>query len=58
MSDLAPELEARIARLEGDLKGTVGGDFDAAGWGWIVVLGVILPILLLLAGWWYVPGTD
>jgi hypothetical protein len=58
MSDLAPELEARIARLEGDLQGAVAGDFDAAGWGWIVALGVVLPIMSLLAGWWYVTGTN
>jgi len=58
MSDLAPELEARIARLEGDLKVAVGQDFDAASWGWIVGLGAILPALLLLAGWWYAPGSD
>ena len=57
MSDLAPELEERIARLEGDLRSAAGSDFDAVSWGWIVTLGVVLPAVLLLIGWWYPPGN-
>jgi len=56
MSELAPQLEERIARLEGDLRAEVAQDFDARSWGWIVALGVLLPAVLLLAGWWYAPG--
>jgi len=57
MSVIAPELEKRIARLEGDLQVAAGPDFDAVSWVWIIALGVALPAVLLLAGWWYAPGT-
>jgi hypothetical protein len=57
MSDIPPELEERIARLEGDLRVAAGPDFDAAGWAWIIALGVVLPVVLLLFGWWYAPGN-
>ena len=56
MSDIAPELEERIARLEGDLRSAADPDFDAVSWGWIITLGVVLPAVLLLIGWWYPPG--
>jgi hypothetical protein len=46
---LAPELEARIAAFE--LAGE-SADFDAAGWFWMVLLGVAMPLLLLVVGWW------
>ena len=57
MNDIAPELEERIARLEGDLRSAAGPDFDAVSWGWIITLGVVLPAVLLLIGWWYPPGN-
>ena len=57
MSGLTPELEERIARLEGDLRVAVAPDFDAGGWVWIIALGVALPAALLLAGWWVAPGS-
>lgn len=57
MSDIAPELEERIARLEGDLQSAADPDFDAIGWGWIIALGLVLPAVLLLIGWWYPPGN-
>jgi hypothetical protein len=57
MSDIAPELEERIVRLEGDLRGAAAPDFDAVSWGWIIALGVILPAVLLLVGWWHAPGN-
>ncbi len=56
MSVIAPELEERIARLEGDLRGAAGPDFDAVSWGWMIALGVVLPAVLLLIGWWLPPG--
>ncbi len=43
------DLEARIAAFE---KSPPSGDFDAAGWVWIVLLGVAVPVLMLAVGWW------
>jgi hypothetical protein len=56
MSIIAPELEERIARLEGDLRVAPDPDFDCVSWCWMIALGVALPAVLLLAGWWYAPG--
>ena len=47
---LPPDLEARIVALEAVSGQTQ--DFDARSWAWLVLLGVILPIALLLIGWW------
>ncbi len=44
---LPPELEARIATLE--RQSTT--DFDARCWMWMVLLGVLVPVLLILIGW-------
>ena len=49
MPALAPELEARIAAFE-DAAPT--GGFGAAGWFWMVLLGVLIPVAMLIAGWW------
>jgi hypothetical protein len=49
---LPPELEARIAAIE---AAGSPGDFDRRSALWMVLLGVILPILCLLLGW-YLPG--
>jgi len=46
---LDPELERRIAALESG--GETGADFDAASWVWMILLGVVLPVALLLWGW-------
>jgi hypothetical protein len=46
---LPPELEARIAAFENTPPDR---DFDTAGWIWMILLGVALPLLLLAAGWW------
>jgi hypothetical protein len=46
---LDPELERRIAALE--LGEETGADFDAASWVWMILLGVVLPVALLLWGW-------
>jgi hypothetical protein len=46
---LPPELEARIAAFE---KSPRAADFDGASWIWMVLLGIVLPLVLLAAGWW------
>jgi hypothetical protein len=46
---LPPELEARIAAFE---RAAPGPDFDKAGWFWMVLLGIAIPVVLLVAGWW------
>jgi hypothetical protein len=48
-SALAPELEARIAALE---TAASRADFDRASWFWMILLGIIVPVVLLLIGWW------
>jgi hypothetical protein len=46
---LDPELERRVAALE---SGTdAGSDFDAASWFWMVLLGIVGPVVLLVWGW-------
>jgi hypothetical protein len=50
MTELRPaELERRIKELETGAQ--TGTDFDLASWCWIIVLGIVLPISLLLWGW-------
>jgi hypothetical protein len=44
------ELERRLAALESG--GECGDDFDLRSLCWLSVLGVLLPIGLLLLGWW------
>jgi hypothetical protein len=44
---LPPQLEARIAALERQST----ADFDARCWMWMVLLGVLVPVLLILIGW-------
>jgi hypothetical protein len=46
---LPPDLEARIAAFENAVPTS---DFDASGWFWMVLLGVLIPLALLIAGWW------
>ncbi len=53
MQPLPPELEARIAAIE---AAGSPGDFDRRSALWMVLLGVILPILCLLLGWYLPPG--
>ena len=45
---LPPELEARIAALESAAPQT---DFDPASWFWMVLLGIVVPVVLLAIGW-------
>ena len=50
MSDsLPPELARRIEALEQE---PVGPDFDPASWMWLALLGLVLPVCLLIIGWW------
>ena len=49
MSDpLPPELARRIEVLE---REPAGPDFDSASWMWLALLGLVLPIGLLVLGW-------
>lgn len=51
--DLQPapaSLDERLAALESG-RG-LGEDFDARSWFWLVLLGVVVPGLLLIVGWW------
>jgi hypothetical protein len=45
---LPAELEARIAALESAASPT---DFDAWGWIWMVLFGIVLPAALIALGW-------
>jgi hypothetical protein len=49
VADLAPELEARIVAFE---TAAPSADFDAASWFWMLLLGIVMPLALLLLGWW------
>ena len=46
---LDPELERRILALESGTE--AGTDFDLASWCWMILLGIVVPIGLLLWGW-------
>jgi hypothetical protein len=47
--EIPAELERRIRALE-SVEGQ-GEDFDASSWLWLIVLGVILPVIALIWGW-------
>jgi hypothetical protein len=44
---LPPELEARIAALEADQE---SADFDSVSWLWMILFGIVLPLVLLVVG--------
>ena len=44
-------LEERLAALESG--SACGEDFDRTSGLWLVLLGVVIPVLMLLAGWWF-----
>lgn len=46
---LNPELERRLKALENPAE--QGEDYDAASWLWLLLFGVILPIIALAWGW-------
>jgi hypothetical protein len=43
------ELERRIVALESQSE--TGDDFDAVSWWWIIGLGIVLPLGLIVLGW-------
>jgi hypothetical protein len=47
---LPAELERRIAILEDPAN--QGAEFDTSSWMWLLVLGLLLPIVVLVWGWW------
>jgi hypothetical protein len=49
LNTLPPELERRILELEDPEN--QGEGFTGTDWVWLMILGVIGPILLLLWGW-------
>ena len=48
-NDLPPGLKERIEALETEAH--QGSDFDAASWGWLILLGIAVPLALLIWGW-------
>jgi hypothetical protein len=46
---LHPDLERRIRALENESE--QGAGFTAQDWIWLIALGVILPVVVLYAGW-------
>lgn len=51
---LPAELEARLAAVE---AAAGARDFDAVSWFWMILLGVVLPAALIVAGWLCGPGA-
>jgi hypothetical protein len=47
---LQPELARRIEILEREVDSS--GDFNRASWFWLLLFGVVIPVALLLWGWW------
>lgn len=43
-------LEERLAALESGRE--TGEDFDSRSWFWMILLGIVIPALLLVVGWW------
>jgi hypothetical protein len=43
------DLETRLAALE---SAPAESDLDARSWLWMVLLGIVLPIGLIIAGWY------
>lgn len=48
-SQLPSELTRRIEALE---QHAAQRDLDFSSWLWLALLGVVLPAVLLLVGWW------
>jgi hypothetical protein len=46
---LPAELEARLAALE---TGASRSDFGGLSWFWMILIGIVIPLLLLAIGWW------
>ena len=43
-------LEERLVALESGRE--MGEDFDSRSWFWMILLGVVIPVVLLCVGWW------
>lgn len=50
MSTLPPELAERLAAIEAN-EGSRQG-FDRRSWLWLLLLGVVVPAIALVFGWW------
>jgi hypothetical protein len=46
---LHPDLERRVAELE--IEANQGSGFTAADWLWLLILGVVGPVVILFWGW-------
>jgi hypothetical protein len=44
-------LEQRLAALESGQE--TGEDFDSLSWFWMILLGIVIPVVLLFVGWRY-----
>jgi hypothetical protein len=49
MSQIPEELQQRIAILADE--SAQGRDFDAVSWFWLLLLGLVGPVLLIVLGW-------
>ncbi|MFV3304848.1 hypothetical protein ACNFBT_06170 [Pseudomonas sp. NY15181] len=50
MQEQTGELERRLRLLEDPAE--QGEDFDAMSWFWLLLLGLVLPVVALVAGWY------
>lgn len=48
-SQISPELEARIRYLEDPIN--QGQGFGQSDWAWLLILGIVGPVVLLVLGW-------
>lgn len=51
---LPDELEARLNVVS---AASEDRDFDARSWFWMILLGLVIPVGLIVAGWLYGPGA-
>jgi hypothetical protein len=51
---LPRELDARLAEVESAAR---HNDFDSSSWFWMILLGVVVPAGLIVAGWLYEAGA-
>ena len=49
LDSMPPELERRIEALE---REPTSPDFDANRWMWLALIGLLLPLGLIVLGWW------
>jgi hypothetical protein len=51
-----PDLEARLAELEAGAAARAAAgepppDFDSPSWMWMILFGIVVPVILLIIGW-------